>query len=87
MLLEWGLRVPEVGPKKAASDSSNEVDDLLRSVNSLEIYHALSSDAYVSQAYTDPITRSFELSDVLSKLSKVRITNILANKIFLLHSF
>ena len=71
MLLEYGSRVPEIGPKQAESESTSQVDSLLKSVGTLEIYKALSSDAYVSQAYMDPINRSFELSAVLQKLSKV----------------
>ena len=53
-------------------ESASEVDDLLKSVGTLEVYKALASEAYVSQAYSDPVDRSFELGVILHKLSMVR---------------
>ena len=72
ILLDYGLRIHEPSLKNQMDESASEVDDLLKSVGTLEVYKALASEAYVSQAYSDPVDRSFELGVILHKLSMVR---------------
>ncbi|XP_072049390.1 short transient receptor potential channel 5-like [Amphiura filiformis] len=72
ILLDYGLRINEPTSAKEGA-STSQVDTLLKSVGTLEVYKALSADAYVAQAYLDPVDRSFELSATLQKLSRTDV--------------
>ena len=69
MLLEAGLIIPEVSAEVFETHGDEKVDDLRRSVGTLEIYGGLASDAYVCLASTDPIDRAFTLCTTMRAIA------------------
>ncbi|XP_072165972.1 short transient receptor potential channel 4-like [Diadema setosum] len=70
MLLEADLTIPEVSTN---AFESGDVDDLQRSVGTLEIYGGLASEAYVCLASTDPIDRAFTLCGTMRAVSDIEV--------------
>ncbi|XP_063959639.1 short transient receptor potential channel 5-like [Lytechinus pictus] len=70
MLLEADLLIPEL-----QDDAFTEmaVDDLQRSVGTLEVYGGLASEAYVCLASTDPIDRAFTLCGTMKRIALLEV--------------
>ena len=66
MLLDAGARIPET---KYTSSSEAAKDSLLQSVGLMEQYRAIASPAYVTQAFSDPIDKAFQLTRTLKGIS------------------
>ena len=76
MLLDFGTKIIVHDPNSASDkevESKSSVDSLLKSVGTLEVYKAVASEAYLAMGFPDPVEKAFELSDVLTKLSRVSI--------------
>ncbi|XP_072049938.1 uncharacterized protein [Amphiura filiformis] len=68
VLIDAGCKI-ETDRSKKKQNSSAAVDDLQKSVGSLELHRALASEAYLTQFHEDPIDTAFILSDKLRSLA------------------
>ncbi|XP_063959299.1 short transient receptor potential channel 4-like [Lytechinus pictus] len=72
-LLDVGARIPESKFDDGGGSGAGTIDSLLQSIGLVEKYSALATPAYVTQAYSDPIDKAFQLSKTLEKISYVEV--------------
>ena len=71
-LLDAGARIPET-KDRAGSGGAATVDGLQQSVGLVEQYNAIATPAYVTQAYSDPIDKAFQLTKTLMAISYAEV--------------